>query len=118
MDITEWMEWFLSSLGRAIEAAQSTPGAVVDKARYWERMKNVQLNERQRLIVNRLLSGFEGKLTSSKYAAVARCSQDSAHRQILALVAQGVLIQNPKGGRSTSYSFAPVQGDRYPQRTQ
>jgi Fic family protein len=107
MDVTPWMEWFLSCLGRAIDGAQDTLGAVLEKSRFWEHLKDVQLNERQHLIINRLLDGFEGKLTTSKYAALAKCSQDTAHRDILALLEQGVLVRNPEGGRSTSYSLAP-----------
>jgi Fic family protein len=109
MDVTPWMEWFLGCLGRAIDGAQVTLGAVLGKARFWERIKAVQLNDRQRLVINRLLDGFEGKLTTSKYAKLAKCSQDTAHRDILALVDHAVLIQNPEGGRSTSYSLAPAQ---------
>jgi len=106
LDITPWMEWFLSCLGRAIDGAQETLSAVLNKAKFWERLKDVQVNGRQRLVINRLLDGFEGKLTTSKYAALAKCSQDTAHRDILALVDHGVLRQNPEGGRSTSYSLA------------
>lgn len=106
LDITPWMEWFLACLGRAIEGSQSILSHVLDKARFWERIKNVQLNDRQRLVIHRLLDAFEGKLTTSKYAKLAKCSQDTAHRDILLLVKQGVLIFNPEGGRSTSYSLA------------
>lgn len=106
MDITTWMEWFLGCLSRAIGGAQDILSAVLGKARFWERMKDVPLNERQRLIINRLLDGFEGKLTSSKYAAIAKCSQDTAHRDIVALVDAGVLVRGPEGGRGTSYSTA------------
>jgi len=109
MDVTPWMEWFLGCLGRAIDGAQVTLSTVLEKARFWDRIKNVQLNDRQRLVINRLLDGFEGKLTTSKYAKVAKCSQDTAHRDILALVDKGVLVRNPEGGRSTSYSLAPLQ---------
>ena len=109
MDVTRWMEWFLGCLGRAIGGAQEVLSAVLRKARFWERIKDVPLNERQRLIINRLLDGFEGKLTSSKYATLSKCSQDTAHRDILALVEHVVLVQNPEGGRSTSYSLAPLQ---------
>ena len=87
----------------------STLKAVLDKARFWERIKDVQLNDRQRSVINRLLDGFEGKLTSSKYAKLTKCSQDTAHRDIQELVERGVLVQNPEGGRSTSYSLAPLQ---------
>lgn len=109
MDVTPWMEWFFGCLGRAIDGAQEILSGVLRKARFWERIKDVPLNERQRLIINRLLDGFEGKLTSSKYATLAKCSQDTAHRDILALVEHGVLVQNPEGGRSTSYSLVPLQ---------
>jgi Fic family protein len=105
MDITPWMEWFLGCLGRAIDGAQITLGAVLEKARFWERVKDIQLNERQRRVINRLLHGFEGKLTTSKYATLAKCSQDTAHRDIQDLIGHGVLVQNPGGGRSTSYSL-------------
>ena len=105
MNITPWMDWFLACLGRAIDGAQVTLSAVLAKARFWDRIKAVQLNDRQRLLINRLLDGLEGKLTTSKYAKLTKCSQDTAHRDILALVGHGVLIQNPEGGRSTSYSL-------------
>ena len=108
MDVTPWMEWFLGCLGRAIDGAHVTLSAVLGKARFWERIKAEQLNERQRLVINRFLDGFEGKLTTSNYAKLAKCSQDTAHRDILALVDHAVLIQNPEGGRSTSYSLAPA----------
>ena len=106
MDVTLWMDWFLGCLGRAIDGAQTTLSAVLTKARFWNSLQDVPLNDRQRLVLNRLLDGFEGKFTSSKYAALAKCSQDTAHRDILALVSHGVLVQNPEGGRSTSYSLA------------
>jgi len=109
MDITIWMGWFLECLGRAIDGAQVTLKGVLAKARFWDRTKDVQLNDRQRSVINRLLDGFEGKLTSSKYAKLTKCSQDTAYRDILALVERGVLVQNPEGGRSTSYSLAPLQ---------
>src|SRR5258706_16244239 len=103
------MLWFLDCLARAIDGAQLTLEAVLDKARFWDRIKDAPLNDRQRSVINRLLDGFEGKLTSSKYAKLTKCSQDTAHRDILALVDHGVLRQNPEGGRSTSYSLTPLQ---------
>ena len=103
MDITEWMEWFLGCLGRAIEGAQVTLAAILNKARFWDRLASTPINDRQRLILNRLLDGFEGKLTTSKWAALAKCSQDTALRDILNLVEIGVLTRGPEGGRSTSY---------------
>ncbi len=106
LDITPWMEWFLGCLGRAIDGAQTILAAVLAKARFWETIAGVALNDRQRLVVNRLLEGFEGKLTSSKYARLTKCSQDTAARDIASLVEHKVLVRNPGGGRSTSYSLA------------
>ena len=100
------MEWFLGCLDRAIEGAQKILSGVLAKARFWERVQGVPLNERQRLVLNRLLDGFEGKLTTSKYATLAKCSQDTALRDLLPLVERGILVRNPEGGRSTSYSLA------------
>jgi Fic family protein len=108
MDVTPWMEWFLRCLGRAIDGAQKTLGGVLEKARFWEKFSETSFNDRQRLIVNRLLDGFEGKLTTSKYATLAKCSQDTALRDIEALLEAGILVRNPAGGRSTSYSLAAV----------
>ena len=105
LEVTEWMEWFLGCLGRAIDGAQERLSGVLAKARFWERIRDVTLNDRQRLVLNRLLDGFEGKLTSSKHAVLAKCSQDTAHRDILALVDAGVMVRNAAGGRSTSYSL-------------
>jgi Fic family protein len=107
MDITPWMDWFQGCLGRAIDGAQLTLSAVLAKARFWERTRETPLNDRQRLVVNRLLDGFEGKLTTSKYSKLAKCSQDTALRDILQLVEKRVLLRNPEGGRSTSYSLKP-----------
>jgi Fic family protein len=105
LDITPWMEWFLGCLGRAIDNAQITLSGVLSKARFWEEISRVAINERQRLVLNRLLDGFEGKLTTSKYAQLAKCSHDTALRDILALVENGILVRNPEGGRSTSYAL-------------
>lgn len=107
LDITPWMAWFLGCLGRAIDGAKTTLSAVLAKARFWEAIAGVAINERQRLVLNRLLDGFEGKLTTSKYAKLAKCSQDTALRDILLLVERAVLVRNPEGGRSTSYALAP-----------
>ena len=106
MDITPWMDWFLDCLGRAIDGAETELGAVLGKARFWERNQGVPLNDRQRLVVNRLLDGFEGRLTTSKYAKLAMCSQDTALRDIVMLVERGIVVRNSEGGRSTSYSLA------------
>jgi Fic family protein len=105
MDITQWLLWFLGCLGRAVENAQNILAVVLAKARFWERIQGMSLNERQTLILNPLLEGFEGKLTTSKYAKLAKCSQDTALRDILSLMGQGLLVRNPSGGRSTSYAL-------------
>jgi Fic family protein len=106
MDITAWMEWFLRCLTRAIEGAQAALAGVIEKARYWEKLRDVPLNERQRLVINRMLEGFEGKLTTSKWAALTKSSNDTALRDIQQLVERGVLVRNPAGGRSSSYALA------------
>jgi Fic family protein len=105
LDITNWTEWFLGCLDRAIDGTKTTLSAVFRKARFWERHTDTPLNERQRLILNKMLDGFDGKLTSSKWAKLAKCSQDTAHRDILDLVKHGMLIKDSAGGRSTSYSL-------------
>jgi Fic family protein len=106
LDVTGWMAWFLDCLGHAIEGSQTMLASVLAKANFWESVAAVPLNERQRLVLNRLLEGFEGKLTTSKWAKLAKCSQDTAARDISALVAEGVFKRNAEGGRSTSYSIA------------
>jgi Fic family protein len=108
MDITDWMEWFLACLGRAIAHAQDTLAGVLAKARFWETFRSTPLNERQRSMLNRLLDGFGGNLTTVKWAKLAKCSHDTALRDIQDLLARGILVQNPSGGRSTSYSLADV----------
>lgn len=104
--MTDWLEWFLGCLGRAIQNADATLSAVRQKARLWERLNQHPLNDRQRKIINKLLDGFEGRLTSTKYARLAKCSDDTALRDIRALLELGVLIKNEAGGRSTSYGLA------------
>src|SRR5688572_25890970 len=106
MEITPWLEWFLACLTRAIEGAQAALSGVIEKARYWEKLRDVPLNERQRIVIRKLLEGFEGKLTTSKWAALTKSSNDTALRDIQQLVDRGVLVRNAAGGRSTSYSLA------------
>lgn len=104
VDITSWLEWFLGCLGRAIAGAEAGLASVLGKAKIWERINNQsQVNERQRKVINRLLDGFEGKLSTSKYAKLAKCSGDTALRDIKILLDQGILIQDEGGGRNTSY---------------
>ena len=105
VDVTAWQRWFLECLRRAIDGAQDTLSAVLDKARFWERFAKEPLNERQIKVLNRLLDGFQGKLTSSKWARIANCSQDTAYRDITDLTERGALKKDPGGGRSTSYSL-------------
>ena len=106
LDITTWLRWFLGCLDRAISAAERSLVNVLRKARVWERVNRRPVNERQRRVLNRLLDDFQGHLTSSKYAKLARCSRDTARRDIRNLLEYGVLVQNHGGGRSTSYRLA------------
>ncbi|MBI5461313.1 MAG: Fic family protein [Gammaproteobacteria bacterium] len=105
LDITEWQAWFLGCLSRAIAGAQETLSAVLHKAQFWERFAKTPMNARQIDVLNRLLDGFEGKLTTSKWAKLAKCSQDTAYRDILDLVERGVLRKDAGGGRSSGYSL-------------
>ncbi|HEY3598088.1 MAG TPA: Fic family protein [Paraburkholderia sp.] len=106
LDVTAWLAWFLENLRRAVEAAQQTLDAVLAKTRFWQRLTGTPLNERQMKLVNRLLDGFDGKLTSSKWAAITKCSADTALRDINELIALGVLRRAAGGGRSTAYELA------------
>ena len=106
LDITPWLEWFLGCLDRAIDGAEQTLAAIFHKAHFWEAHAHKPFNERQRAVINRLFDGFEGKLTSSKWAKLVKCSQDTALRDIDDLVKRGVLVKEPAGGRSTSYALA------------
>lgn len=103
LDITGWLAWFLACLERALVAAEASTETVLFKARLWERVNQGQVNERQRLVINRMLNGFEGFLTTSKYAKLAKCSNDTALRDITELAERGVLVRNAAKGRSTSY---------------
>ena len=109
LDVTAWQVWFLNCLGQAIDGAQETLAAVMDKAHFWERFAREPMNERQINVLNRLLDGFEGELTSSKWARLAKCSQDTAYRDILDLIERGALQKDPGGGRSTSYSLCTAR---------
>lgn len=105
MDVTSWLEWFLDCLNHALDRAELTTAAILGKARFWEKHASRVLNERQLMMVNRLLDGFEGKLTTTKWAKIAKCSQDTAHRDILQLVAYGLLQKGEAGGRGTHYEL-------------
>lgn len=103
LDITAWLFWFLGCLDRAIASAGHTLAAVLYKARLWEEANRGPVNERQRLVLGRMLDGFHGHMNTSKYAKLAKCSTDTALRDIRDLLDRGILIRNPGGGRSTSY---------------
>ena len=105
LDITPWLEWFLGCLERAFESAETILASVLSKSRFWDAQAGGQFNERQRKVLNLLFDGFEGKLTSSKWARIGKCSQDTAFRDIDNLVKRGVLVKDAAGGRSTSYSL-------------
>jgi len=107
LDITAWCEWFLRCLSRAIHRAQDTLRSVLQKAEFWSHFSSDILNPRQQKMLNLILDGdFRGNLTTSKWAKMTKCSQDTAHRDILDLIERGALEKNPGGGRSTSYSLA------------
>jgi len=103
LDVTAWMEWFLGCLLRAVQSANEEVNAALDKARYWAQWSALPLNERQIRLMNRLLDGFEGKLTTTKWAVIAKCSHDTSLRDIQELMKWGILIRSESGGRSTSY---------------
>jgi Fic family protein len=109
LDITPWLEWFLACLGRAFERSETILAAVLDKARFWDRFAATDLNDRQRSMTNQLLNGFEDKLTSSKWAKLTKCSQDTALRDIEGLIKKGILAKDAPAGRSTSYSLVKVR---------
>ncbi len=106
LDITGWLNWFLGCLDHAFTGAEEIIGGVLKKAQFWEHHAGDHINDRQRLMLNKLIDGFEGKLTSSRWAKIAKCSQDTASRDIEALIKLGILEKDAGGGRSTSYSLA------------
>jgi Fic family protein len=106
LDITLWMVWYLNCLKRAIAASEKILDAVLVKAGFWKAHAGESLNDRQRKVINRLLDGFEGKLTSSKWAKLTKCSQDTALRDITDLVERKILKKDHAGGRSTSYKLS------------
>lgn len=103
LDITFWIEWFLNCLGRALSATNETLAIVMKKARFWNKYAAESFNARQKIMLNKLLDGFEGKLTSSKWAKITKCSLDTALRDINALLERGILTKESSGGRSTGY---------------
>jgi len=110
LDVTAWLAWFLGCLDRAIDGADAMLGTVLHKARLWQQINAAPVNDRQRKAINRMLEhDWEGHLTTSKYARLNKCSQDTAGRDINELRTRGILIKNPGGGRSTSYRLATPQ---------
>jgi Fic family protein len=105
LDITDWIEWILGCFGRSIEQASHSLEVVLLKTHFWQDHDPSSFNSRQKKIINILLEGMEGNLTSSKWSKITKCSQDTAHRDILELIQKGILIKNQAGGRSTSYSL-------------
>ncbi|MEI6950738.1 Fic family protein [Paraflavisolibacter sp. H34] len=103
LDITDWLEWFLHCLNNALSASEEVLSDVLRKARFWEQHHDMPMNERQRLMVGKLMDGFVGKLTTSKWAAITKCSSDTALRDIQDLMTKGILAQEPGGSRKTSY---------------
>jgi Fic family protein len=103
IDITVWLEWFFACLNRSLENTEDTLADVLEKARFWEKHKSSDLNQRQTKVLNKLLEGFEGHLTTSKWAKMNKCSQDTAHRDIIDLIKKKVLKKDSAGGRSTHY---------------
>jgi Fic family protein len=108
VDITPWLLWFIGCLDRAFDRAETILASVLRKARFWESVAGQPVNDRQRKVINRLLDGFEGKLTNAKWGALTNASSDTALRDINDLVQRGILTKDEAGGRSTSYSLAPT----------
>ena len=104
-DITEWLQFFLNCMKNALLASQNATDRILQKAKFWTIHENTPINERQRLMINKLFDGFAGKLQSSKWAKICKCSQDTAIRDIKDLIEKGILQQEEPGGRSTNYEL-------------
>jgi Fic family protein len=108
LDVTHWLLWFLNSMMNALKTTEITLSKILYKAEFWSKHLNTAINERQRLILNKLLDGFDGKLTTSKWAKITKCSQDTSLRDIQDLINKGIL-QKEAGGRSTNYELCELQ---------
>ena len=108
LDITDWLEWFLKCLLQALQASDSLLGQVMRKHHFWTKWAGIPLNDRQLLMLNNLLDGFKGKLNSSKWAKISKCSSDTALRDIQDLIQKGILMKEEGGGRNTSYLLQPL----------
>ncbi len=104
-DITKWLDWFLNCLYRALISTEETLKRVLKKADFWNKHNDTVLNSRQRLMLNKLIDGFDGKLKTSKWAKIAKCSPDTALRDIKDLIEKGIMKQEESGGRSTNYEL-------------
>jgi Fic family protein len=109
LDITEWLRWFIACLDRALAGAEQALATVFSKEHFWKTYAAISINERQRSMLNKMLDGFNGKLTSTKWAILAKCSQDTAQRDILDLIEKGIMTKEAGGGRSTSYSLTELK---------
>jgi len=105
LDITDWIVWFLNCLINALKSTDTILTRVLFKADFWQKHIDTAINDRQRKILNKLMDDFDGKLTSSKWAKIAKCSKDSAVRDINDLIEKGILQKEPAGGRSTNYEL-------------
>jgi len=112
LDITAWLKWFLECFDRALSNTDELLGSVLKKARFWENPATHGINDRQRFMLNKLMDDFFGKLTSSKWATMTKCSQDTATRDIQDLISRGLLIKESSGGRSTNYQLADLFSDK------
>ena len=108
LDITNWIVWFLNCLINALKSTGSVLTKVLFKADFWQKHIDTVINARQKKLLNKLMDGFEGKLTSSKWAKIAKCSKDSAVRDINDLIEKGILQREAAGGRSTNYELISV----------
>lgn len=109
LDITEWLTWYLQCMSSALESSELLLSKVLNKAKFWKNNASAIINERQQIMINKLLDDFYGKLTTSKWAKITKCSQDTALRDIQDLIGKGILIKDTGGGRSTSYKLKAIQ---------
>lgn len=105
MDITDWLIWFLNIVEKAIHKTESKISIIIEKRYFWDGHEQTAINDRQRKLINRLLDGFEGKLTSGKWAKIAKCSSDTALRDIQDLIGKGILKKTDASGRNTHYEL-------------
>lgn len=111
LDITDWIVWFLNCLINALKSTDSVLTRVLFKAEFWQKHLDTPINERQRKLLNKLMDGFDGILTSSRWAKIAKCSKDSAVRDINDLIEKGILQKKAAGGRSTNYELVGMSAD-------